>query len=263
MTTPSSTEAPGFLAQHLPLDKATTSRPHITVTWAQSLDSKIAGVGGKRVILSGPESMLMTHWLRSMHDAILIGVNTLILDDPRLQINLLPSSLNLRPPQPLILDPHLRFPPTARILSEWNTKPLERGKTLLQPWIICSDQVPLSQRTSLEEEGARVIAVKVDEKGHIPPSDLPDIVGKLGLKSVMIEGGSKVLSTFLHQRQREDGSVLVDSVVVTVAPMFIGQGVGVVPEGEDKGLPPLRTVHTETMGKDAVMVCTVNEEDEE
>jgi 2,5-diamino-6-(ribosylamino)-4(3H)-pyrimidinone 5'-phosphate reductase len=95
------TSPPEFLARCLP---APSSRPNVTVTWAQSLDSKIAGPGGKRVILSGEESMLMTHWWvlaaigiriksrkadeqdeRSMHDAILVGVNTVIMDDPRLQ----------------------------------------------------------------------------------------------------------------------------------------------------------------------------------
>lgn len=53
------TEPPAFLRQHLP---QSSDRPHITLTWAQSLDFKIAGPGGKRVILSGDESMLMTHW---------------------------------------------------------------------------------------------------------------------------------------------------------------------------------------------------------
>nr|XP_019051138.1 2,5-diamino-6-(ribosylamino)-4(3H)-pyrimidinone 5'-phosphate reductase [Kwoniella bestiolae CBS 10118]OCF30068.1 2,5-diamino-6-(ribosylamino)-4(3H)-pyrimidinone 5'-phosphate reductase [Kwoniella bestiolae CBS 10118] len=246
-------ELPRFLLDHLPTASATTSRPHITVTWAQSLDSKIAGPDGQRVILSGPESMLMTHWMRSMHDAILIGVNTLILDNPRLQANLLPPSLSLPPPQPLILDPKLRFPITSRILNEWNTKPDQRGKTIRQPWIICGDDVSPGRVKEVEDAGARVILVKLDEKGHIPPSSLPSILTSLGLKSVMIEGGSKVLSTFLHCPTRGDGSRLVDSVVVTVAPMFIGEGIG----GEDIGLPVLKTVHTEKMGKDAVMVCEV------
>ncbi|KIR42401.1 hypothetical protein I307_00879 [Cryptococcus deuterogattii 99/473] len=70
----------------------------------------------------------------------------------------------------------------------------------------------------------------------------------------MIEGGSRVLSSFLHTLKRDDGSKLVDTVVVTVAPTFIGEG------GEDKGLPALQTVHTETMGKDSVMICTVDVE---
>ncbi|WVR08591.1 hypothetical protein IAU60_005646 [Kwoniella sp. DSM 27419] len=249
-------ECPPFLTQHVPSPHASTSRPHITVTWAQSLDSKIAGPGGQRVMLSGKESMLMTHWLRTMHDAILIGVNTLILDDPRLQVNLLPS-LGVPPPQPLILDPQLRFPLNARILNEWNTKPDQRGVTLKQPWVICGDQVDGSRRDEVERAGARVVAVPLDGHGRIPSHSLPDILTSLHLRSVMIEGGSRILSSFLHTPRRTDGSVLVDSVVVTVAPMFIGQGVGVVPEGEDEGLPELRTLHTETMGKDSVMVCEV------
>lgn len=66
--------------------------------------------------------------------------------------------------------------------------------------------------------------------GRIDPSDLPDILTRLGLRSVMIEGGSMILSSFLRAPPRTDGTPLVDSVVVTVAPMFIGEGVGVVPQ---------------------------------
>ncbi|WVQ70687.1 hypothetical protein IAR50_000209 [Cryptococcus sp. DSM 104548] len=249
---------PQFLLDHVSAPEALLARPHVTVTWAQSLDSKIAGLGGQRVLLSGPESMLMTHWLRAMHDSILIGVQTLILDNPRLQTNLLPPSHASPPPQPLILDPSLRFPLDARILQEWISKPALRGRTLKQPWILCGDKVAQERIEEVETAGARVVAVKLDSKGHIPPASLPAILSQLGLKSVMIEGGSRVLSTFLHSPKREDGSKLVDSVVVTVAPMFIGHGIGVVPEGEDKGLPALQTIHTEKMGKDAVMICTVD-----
>lgn len=56
-------QAPAFLTEHIPQSQAQSSdKPHITVTWAQSLDFKIAGPGGRRVMLSGDESMLMTHW---------------------------------------------------------------------------------------------------------------------------------------------------------------------------------------------------------
>lgn len=100
---------PSFVQEHVPSHAALLARPHVTLTWAQSLDSKIAGLGGKRVVLSGPESMLMTHQsvlpprslqlahpppppsLRAIHDAILVGVHTLLLDDPRLQ-SILPLS---------------------------------------------------------------------------------------------------------------------------------------------------------------------------
>jgi 2,5-diamino-6-(ribosylamino)-4(3H)-pyrimidinone 5'-phosphate reductase len=59
-------------------------RPHVTLTYAQSLDAKIAGVRGKQLRLSGKESMEMTHWMRTMHDAILIGIGTALNDDPQL-----------------------------------------------------------------------------------------------------------------------------------------------------------------------------------
>lgn len=75
--------------------------------------------------------------------------------------------------------------------------------------------------------------------GRIPPSSLPSILTSLGLRSVMVEGGSRVLSSFLHTLKRDDGSKLVDSVVVTVAPTFIGQGVGVVPEAGSQLYNPL------------------------
>lgn len=66
--------------------------------------------------------------------------------------------------------------------------------------------------------------------GRIAPETLPGILKGLRLRSVMIEGGSRVLSSFLRSPPRADGSHVVDSVVVTVAPMFIGDGVGVVPK---------------------------------
>ncbi|ORX41084.1 dihydrofolate reductase-like domain-containing protein [Kockovaella imperatae] len=232
-----------------------SSRPYVTLTWAQSLDAKIAGEGGKRVILSGPESMLMTHWMRSRHDSILVGINTLLLDDPRLQINLLPDDPSLSSPQPLILDPQLRFPTTARILAAWRDSQ-GRSRRVRQPWILCGDHVASARQKEMADAGARVVPVPLSH-GRINPNDLPDILTRLNLSSVMIEGGSAILSSFLHAPSRSDGTPLVDNVVITVAPMFIGKGVGVIPEGQGDSMPELQTVHTETLGKDAVMVCRI------
>ncbi|KAG5340920.1 hypothetical protein C0989_012543 [Termitomyces sp. Mn162] len=59
-------------------------RPLVTLTFAQSIDAKIAGQHGKQLILSGKESMILTHWMRTMHDAILVGIGTALNDDPQL-----------------------------------------------------------------------------------------------------------------------------------------------------------------------------------
>ncbi|ORY26569.1 dihydrofolate reductase-like domain-containing protein, partial [Naematelia encephala] len=156
------------------------------------------------------------------------------------------------PPQPLILDPQLRFPIEARILSEWNDNKDDPNQIVRQPWIICGDTVDRERVDKVEEAGAKVVPVQLDSHGRISPNSLPSILTSLNLKSVMVEGGSRILSSFLHAPPREDGSPLVDSVIVTVAPMFIGDG------DENTNLPILKTVHTEVMGRDAVMVCEVH-----
>lgn len=75
----------------------------------------------------------------------------------------------------------------------------------------------------------RIASYSFAKIGRIPPSSLPDILSSLALSSVMIEGGSRVLSSFLRAPPRADGSPLVDSVIITVAPMFSGEGIGFVP----------------------------------
>jgi hypothetical protein len=100
-------DPPAFLTEALS-DSVTESpgRIQVTLTFAQSLDGKIAGVGGKQLILSGKESMLMTHWyasliaigslldlhfkarMRTIHDAILVGIGTAVNDDPQLNSSL-------------------------------------------------------------------------------------------------------------------------------------------------------------------------------
>lgn len=73
--------------------------------------------------------------------------------------------------------------------------------------------------------------------GRIPPGALPGILTDLGLGSCMIEGGSRILGSFLSAGSRDDSTPLVDSVVVTVAPMIIGTGIPVVPAVKPSATP--------------------------
>ncbi|KAJ1918196.1 2,5-diamino-6-(ribosylamino)-4(3H)-pyrimidinone 5'-phosphate reductase [Mycoemilia scoparia] len=116
------------------------ARPYVTLTYAQSLDGKL-GVEGYQLLLSGSESYGMTHRLRSNHDGILVGINTVINDNPRLTARLkvcekahqLPSYEN---PQPIVLDSKLRIPLDRRLLNPEIPKYGEGIPSPKLPWLI-------------------------------------------------------------------------------------------------------------------------------
>ncbi|OUM60500.1 hypothetical protein PIROE2DRAFT_13739 [Piromyces sp. E2] len=103
--------------------------PEVTLTYAQTLDGFISGMPGTPpLLISGKESMLMTHCLRNRNDAIMIGIGTLLNDNPQLNVRQLSgfnNGGNVRNPQPVILDSKLRFPLDCKLLNnyrEYKTK---------------------------------------------------------------------------------------------------------------------------------------------
>ncbi|GAA6000367.1 2,5-diamino-6-(ribosylamino)-4(3H)-pyrimidinone 5'-phosphate reductase [Rhodotorula paludigena] len=220
----------------------TPARPFVTLTYAQSLDGKIAGAGGAQIRLSGDESMTLTHRLRQLHDSILVGVGTVLNDDPQLTVRL----PELRPleeqPAPFILDSNLRTPPTAKLILNAQ-KGISRPVTILTSLEHAAKTVP---------EGAAITAVRRDATGHLdlqslfsPTSDA-SIRPSFG-RSLMVEGGASVITSFL-------ASGLVDLVLVTVAPVLVGaEGVSVTQLGVK--MPRLEHVKTQVFGKDTVFVC--------
>ncbi|KAH7914721.1 dihydrofolate reductase-like domain-containing protein [Hygrophoropsis aurantiaca] len=229
--------------------------PYVTLTFAQSLDGKIAGKGGKQLILSGKESMLMTHWMRSMHDAILIGIGTALNDDPQLNIRHIPTSANRSPPRPIILDSKLRLQPKCKLLNNY-----QQGAGL-QPWIICSPLEPDKdkRREDLESAGAKVIEVR-SHNNLVSIDDLLKTLFDLGINTLMVEGGASIIASFLAQASQVDGSGTnhaVDMLIVTVAPTIVGEeGVGYEHGGGN--LPPLQLVRTTLFGRDTVIACKLS-----
>ncbi len=175
------------------------SRPLVTLTYAQSLDGCISARPGQPTALSGPESRRMTHQLRAWHDAILVGIGTLLSDDPRLDVRLAPGS----DPQPVILDSFLRTPLEARLLQ---------GKR--KPWICTSPEAPPAARHALEAAGARLIYLPMEEKGRLPLPALLNTLADMRIDKLMVEGGAQVIASFLQSR-------LVDQIVLTLAPRFM------------------------------------------
>lgn len=182
-------------------------RPLVTLAWAQSLDGSIALEAGKRFAVSGEASLALTHALRAAHDAIAIGVGTVIADDPALTVRHWPGAN----PRPVVLDSRLRTPPEARLLDRGNSHALA---------IACTAAAGADCRAVLQARGAEVMSLPATENGWVDPEALLNALGRAGIKRVMVEGGARVLTSFLR-------ASLGDFAVITVAPMLLG-GLGAV-----------------------------------
>lgn len=211
------------------------THPLVTLSYAQSLDGSISlQKRGKPLALSGTESMRMTHRLRAAHDAILVGIGTIEADNPHLTVRLADGES----PIPVILDSHLRTSANARIFLHPK-----------KPLIAClEDEANSKKAQALAQTGATILPIKGDRGGHISLPDLLTILLHQGIKSVMVEGGATVIAAFLQQG-------LVDRVVLTIAPVFVG---GLKALENPVGTPPnellqLKNANIEAVGNDFVI----------
>jgi len=175
-------------------------RPFVTLTYAQSLDGSIASPDGQPLPISGADSLAMTHRLRAAHDGILVGIGTILSDDPRLNVR----HTEGHHPRPVVLDTRLRFPLDARLLSCEGPGPI----------IATNESAPADRKRELEERGATVIRLACRQEG-VCLHTLLDALADRDIRSLMVEGGSEVITSFLNQR-------LVNHLIITVAPTFIG-----------------------------------------
>jgi len=189
-------------------------KPHVTLTFAQSLDAKIAGVGGKQLILSGEESMLMTHSLRTLHDGILVGAGTAVNDNPQLNARLLPNPPNVdRLPRPIVLDTQLRTPANCKLLLNY------QNGTGRQPLFVCARTASGVRAAELERAGAELVIASCEFDGLLSWRLVLPALARKGITRLMVEGGATVISGLLD-------SPFVDTLIVTVAPKLIGpQGI--------------------------------------
>ena len=204
-------------------------RPWVTLSYAQSLDGALTHRRGAPMALSGPESLRLTHALRAAHEGILVGVDTVLADDPQLTVRLVEGPQ----PQPIVLDSRLRFPTRARLLAH------PRGV-----WIATTPQRDTGRDRALEVRGARLLVMDADEAGRVDLRALLAALHREGIASLMVEGGARVLTSFLQQG-------LADAVVVTVCPYYLGG-----PRTPEAPLPqPLRLRETvcQVLGEDVVI----------
>jgi riboflavin-specific deaminase-like protein len=215
--------------------------PVVTLSWSQSAAGAIARKDGSPLRISGPESTTLTHRLRAAHDAILVGIQTVLNDDPLLSVRLLPGPPNPSQPQPVVLDSRLRFPLGARLLAREDRK----------PWIFHSRdagaagpaEAAAEKAAALVEKAARLFRV-TRGPGGLDLYEVLQSLGAAGISSLMVEGGARVLRAFIT-------AGFADQLVVTVSPSTV-QGM----PGPD--MPGLVQSLTEACGADSVTWGTLN-----
>lgn len=222
-----------FLEPYLPNHAERRDLPHVTLSYASSMDSKISLCAGMQTVLSGPEAKLMTHYLRSRHDAILIGVGTVLADNPGLNCRLEGAGGfgglgRMWQPRPVIIDPVGRWPvhPECRMLR---TAVEGKGKA---PWVVVSPGAQLHPQTLMMLKGYGgdfLRIVEYNQHWRLRWETVLRALASEGIKSVMIEGGGTVLSELLNPEYTD----FIDSIIVTVAPTYLGRGgVGVSPDSK-------------------------------
>ena len=169
-----------------------TGRPFVSAKFAMSLDGKIATSSGESRWISGAEARMHGHQLRHAHDAILVGVDTVIADDPELTTRL--DGVDARQPLRVILDSHLRTPHAAAVVGP---------NTLI------------ATTRAGEVSDAETMQFAATPEGRVDLERLLDELGRRGVLSVLVEGGGEVHASFFS-------SGLVDKVFAYVAPMVIG-----------------------------------------
>lgn len=211
-------------------------RPRVLIHYAQTLDGRIATPSGSSQWISGPGALRFAHELRAAHDAVLVGVQTVLRDNPRLTVR------HAEGPDPLkvVLDSRLRTPDDSALLQE-------TPRRVIFLTTSAADQADVERVSAL---GARVATVAADAAGFVDLADgLRVLRTGFGVRSVMVEGGARVITSLLRER-------LADHLAICVAPIVLGSGVEAV---GDLGIAQLdqalslKTMHVQRLGDDLIL----------
>lgn len=188
-------------AINLPFIKhVTTGMPYVTYKCAMTLDGNIATITGESRWISCEESRKYVHRMRSRMDAVMVGVDTVIADNPQLTVR----HVRGRDPLRVIVDTRLRTPESVTVLS---------GHLSSKTIIATCESNPRVHRRYLKQ-GATVVVCEADD-GRVSMNDLLQKLGGMGVQSILLEGGSRLAGTMLQHG-------LIDELVFFVAPKLIG-----------------------------------------
>ncbi|HMC67935.1 MAG TPA: dihydrofolate reductase family protein, partial [Mycobacteriales bacterium] len=180
-------------------------RPYVILKFAQTLDGRIATATGDARWISGEGERRISHGMRAACDAVLVGIGTVMQDDPQLTVRMVPGASPLR----IVLDSTLRIPDGAKVLDS-------EVPTL----VITTDRSDPTRRRQLQQRGVRIELAPPSTEG-VDLSAALGILRAVGVESLLVEGGAKVITSMLGGRH-------VDRLVVGVASTIIGEGTDAV-----------------------------------
>ena len=218
-----------------------TGRPFVVLKAAMTLDGKIATAGGASQWITGQAARQHVHRVRSHMDAIMVGIETVLRDDPQLTVRLPVQSSNrpgLRQPMRVILDSRLRLPLTARVLGQAGQASIVVATTA---------KAPRHRVERLRSLGVTVLVLPA-QNGRVSLGACLARLGRMGINSLLIEGGSELNATALRLS-------LVNRVMLYVAPRLLGgnDAKGLIGGRSPRSLAgaiPLTDIRIQRLGED-------------
>lgn len=223
-----------------------TERPYVTLKSAVSLDGKTATVTGESKWITGEAARLDVHHYRHQHEGILVGVNTVITDNPSLTTRLPQGGRN---PIRIILDTALRTPSDAKIITDGEA----------ETWIFIGKNVGEQEKFPFKRN-KQVRIIQLEESNIQVPTVL-DVLGKEGMMSVFVEGGAEINGSFLESRQINQVITYISPKLIggkTAPTSFAGEGIKSIDETMS-----LRIRHADRIGEDIKIIAEPYEEGED
>jgi GTP cyclohydrolase II len=185
--------------------RPTETKPYVIVKYAQTLDGRIATSSGDSRWISGEEERRVSHALRASCDAVVVGIGTVLRDDPQLTVRMVPGASPIR----VVLDSTLRIPYGSLVLAD-------DAATA----IVTTDRSSAERRDDLRRRGIAVVVVPAGPCGVKLDTAL-NVLREQGIRSALVEGGASVITSFLSRD-------LADRLVVGIAPRVLGNGTNAV-----------------------------------
>jgi diaminohydroxyphosphoribosylaminopyrimidine deaminase / 5-amino-6-(5-phosphoribosylamino)uracil reductase len=215
-------------------------RPHVILKLAVSADDKIGAAGGKPVSITGEAARTRVHRLRAQSDAILVGIGTVLADDPLLTCRL--PGMAARSPVRIVLDRSLRIPSGSRLVHSARETPL---------WVMASELAEAPAAAKLGAAGAQVLRIAPTAASGLDLKAVLHALSAKGITRLMVEGGSRVASSFV-------AADLVDEVWLLRGSEAIGAGgvaaLDALPLSEITQSPRLKLRASETLGNDTLSI---------